>query len=313
MSSSVPVVRDPARLTNFASSHGRIGDSVYASAHMNMNDIAPAGSIASSARDMAQWLRFQLNDGAVGGKRLVSSAALRETHTPQMIMGAGGGAGGTDSLTRFSTYGMGWMVQDYRRALLWQHGGGTDGMTTAMGMLPEQKFGVVVVSNMAGAQFPDLLMRWLFDRQLGAPMRDLSTEALARFATQRRRADSLERSQALQRVAGAQPPLPLPAFAGTYTDSLYGDGTISLENGRLVFERGDWKGPLEYWGYHHFRWGPLPSAVLSTLLVKFDIAADGKVNGLSFTVGADVVSMARKEATAGGRRGGPRDRSPRSR
>ena len=66
----------------------------------NSDNIGPAGSIISSARDMAQWLRFQLNDGTVGGTRLVSSAALRETHTPQIVMGAGAAADGAALPTR---------------------------------------------------------------------------------------------------------------------------------------------------------------------------------------------------------------------
>ena len=62
-------------------------DSVYAKPHSNMDNIGPAGSIISNARDMAQWLRFQLGDGVYNGKRLVSSAALRETHTPLLRAG----------------------------------------------------------------------------------------------------------------------------------------------------------------------------------------------------------------------------------
>jgi CubicO group peptidase (beta-lactamase class C family) len=305
MTSSVPLLRDPERVANLAASHGLSKDSVFVTPHFDADDIAPAGAIASSARDMAQWLRFQLGDGTFAGKRLVSAAALREIHTPQMLVGAGGGVGPPDSLTRFNTYGMGWFVQDYRRALVWQHGGNTDGMTAAMGMLPEQRFGVVVLSNIASAQLPDLLMRWIFDRQLGAPMRDLSAEAFTRYATQRRRADSVEKAQAAQRVAGAQPPLPLTAFVGTYADSLYGEATITLEGGRLSMSRGTWKGPLEYANYGHFRWGPLPSAVVSSLQVKFDLTPDGKVAGLSFTVGADLVTMAKKEAAGAGRGGRP--------
>ena len=302
MTASVPIARTPERLSNFATPHGLARDSVYAlAAHMNIDDMAPAGSIVSNARDMAQWLRFQLGDGTFAGKRLVSAAALRETHTPQMLMGGGGP---TDSATYFSTYGMGWIVQDYRGALMWQHGGNTDGMTAAMGMLPQQKLGVVVLSNMAGAALPDLLMRWIFDRQLGAPMRDLSAAALTRYAAQRRRADSVEQVQTAGRKAAGPPPVPLQTYTGTYVDSLYGEGTVSLENGTLFFERGVWKAPLEHWGYGNFRWGPLPSAVLSQLIVKFDVTVEGKVSGLSFGVGGDVVEMRKKEpATA---RGGTR-------
>lgn len=302
MTSSVPLVREPGRLANFSAAHGRAKDSVYAKPHMSLDDIAPAGSIASNAREMAQWLRFQLGDGTFGGSRLVSAAALREIHTPQMLVGGGGGTG-ADSLTRFNTYGMGWFVQDYRGALVWQHGGGTDGMTTAMGLLPDHKFGVVVLSNLVNGQLPDLVMRWLFDRQLGAAQRDWSAEALQRAAVQRRRADSLEAAQGAQRVAGAAPPLPLTAFAGNYGDSLYGEGTISLESGRLMFARGDWKGPLEYWNHTYFRWGPLPSAVLPSMQLKFDVTADGKVSGLSFTFGQDVVTMARQEPPPAGQPG----------
>ena len=294
MRSSVPVARQPDRLSNFASPHGMTHDTVYATGHMNIDDMAPAGSIVSTARDMAQWLRFQLSGGVYRGQRLVSSAALRETHMPQMLIG--GGLPADDSVTVFNTYGMGWIVQDYRHALVWQHGGNTDGMTTAMGVLPDHKFGVVVLSNMAGAQLPDLLMRWLFDRELGAPTRDLSAQALARYAVQRRRVDSLERVQLAGRPAGAQPPLPLAAFTGTYTDSLYGEGTVGLEGGQLFFARGGWKAPLQYWNYGNFRWGPLASAVVPALFVKFDVTPDGRVTGLSFALGQDVVNMTKKEA-----------------
>jgi len=306
MTTSVPVARTPDKLVNFAAPHGLLRDSVFALAgHMNIDDAAPAGAIVSSARDMAQWLRFQLGDGTFGGKRLVSAAALRETHTPQMLMGAGGGGGGGgDSATYFNTYGFGWMVQDYRGALMWQHGGNTDGMTAAMGMLPQQKLGVVVLSNMAGAALPDILMRWIFDRQLGAPMRDLSATTLARYRMQRQRADSMERVQLAGRTSAGPPPLPLTAYAGTYVDSLYGEGTIALENGKLFFARGDWRGPLEHVAYGNFRWGPLPSAVVRELIVKFDVNVEGKVTGMSFTVGADQIEMRRKEPTPG-RRGGP--------
>ena len=298
MTSSLPLMKQPDRVTNLATPHLVWRDTVFAKAHMDMDDIAPAGSILSNARDMSQWLRFQLGDGMFGGKRLVSAAALRETHTPQMLLGQAG-----DSITRFNTYGMGWMVQDYRGRLMWQHGGNTDGMTTAMGVLPDQKFGVAVMANQHGSPLPDLLMRYLFDRALGVPMRDLSAEALARVATQRRRADSTERAQASQRVEGATPPLPLSAYEGTYTDSLYGDVKIALKDGKLVMERNGFSGPLEFWNGSNFRWGRLASGAIPNLFVKFDVTTDGKVNSLAWGVGADSAYLTRK-APPGGRGAG---------
>ncbi len=294
MASSIPVLRDTAGISPLATPHFLASDTVRTKSHMNIDDMAPAGSIISSARDMAQWVRFQLGDGSAGGKRLMSNAALRETHLPHMLLGGGG----NDSLSRFGTYGMGWFVEDYRQQLVWQHGGNTDGMTTAMGMLPERKFGVVVLSNMHGSPLPGILMRYLFDRQIGAPVRDLSAEALTRVAAQRRRADSTERAQSAQRLVGARPPLPLSAYAGTYVDSLYGEAVVTLEGERLTMRRGEWTAPLEYWNGSNFRWGTLPSAAITSLFVKFDPTPDGKISSLMFAVGADTAYLNRKPASA---------------
>jgi CubicO group peptidase (beta-lactamase class C family) len=291
---------------NVALPHGLTKDSVYRKPFMEGDNIGPAGSILSNARDMGQWLRFQLGDGTFNGKRLLSAATLRETHTPQIVTAAnaGGGAPDSGSVTRFNTYGMGWFVQDYRQQLMWQHGGNTDGSTAAVGMLPEQKLGVAVLSNMNGAQLPNLIMRYIFDRQLNAPMRDWSAEAYSRYLTQRRRADSASAALASKRVAGGAPPLPLTAYAGTYADSLYGDVTIVVEGNRLELKHGSWHGPLEYWNANNFQWTVLPSSPASPMIIKFDIAPDNSVTGLYYGLGADATLLGRKGGRGGGRSGG---------
>jgi CubicO group peptidase (beta-lactamase class C family) len=296
---------------NTARPHGMVKDSVFAEAFMNGNNIAPAGAILSSARDMAQWLRFQLADGSINGKRLVSAAAFRETHTPQILMTGAPEAGMrplSDSVpvTHFSTYGMGWIIEDYHGHLMWQHGGNTIGSTAAVGMLPEDHFGVVVLSNMAGAQLPGILMHYIFDRQIGAPMHDLSAEAYARVIAQRRRADSAQVAQA-GASHHAAPPVELAAFAGSYADSLYGDATVTLENGQLVLKRGEWQGPLEFENTLNFTWKLPGTSPLPSMPIKFEVSPDGKVAGLYFGLGSDATLLTRKSTGGGrgGRRGGP--------
>lgn len=53
-------------------------------------------------------------------------------------------------------------------------------MTAAVGMLPEKKLGVVVLTNMDHTPLADGLMRYIFNRHLGAPVRDYAGEANAR-------------------------------------------------------------------------------------------------------------------------------------
>lgn len=291
--------------TNVSRPHVMEGDSAIVKPFMDGQNIAPAGSILSNARDMAQWLRFQMGDGMFDGKRLVSSAALRETHTPQMLMpGAGRGRGGDAApVTVFSTYGMGWIVEDYRRNLYWHHSGGTEGMTAEVAMLPERRFGVVVLSNVAGAPLPGLLAQYVLDRELGVAVGDPSGDAHARAMAQRRLLDSMQVVQAAQRMKG-EPPVPRSAFVGTYADSVYGEATVALVNGRLELRRGTWRGPLEYWNGTQFRWTTGPGSVTGPLFVKFEIMPDSRVTGMYFGFGGDLYFMGRRAPSAGRGRGG---------
>jgi CubicO group peptidase (beta-lactamase class C family) len=296
--------------TNTSIPHGLDHDTTFIRPQFDAEDIAPAGSIVSNAVDMAQYLRFQMNDGVVNGKRLVSSAALRETHTPQMVMtGRGGGAGGDSvAITHFNTYGFGWMIEDYRGQLVWQHGGNTTGMTTAMGMMPEKKFGVVVLSNMGQAALPELLRQYIFDLELGAPKRDLSGTAYARSVTQRRRADSVAKVQEALHPAGAQPTLPLASYVGTFADSLYGPVNVAMKDGHLELTRGDWSGPLQYWNATNFRWIVPPASPTGPLNIKFEVSPDNVVTGLYFGLGNEATLLSRVGGGRGGRggRGGGR-------
>jgi CubicO group peptidase (beta-lactamase class C family) len=53
---------------------------------INVDGIAPAGAISSTAVDMTAWLRFLLRQGVQNGKALISPAALTTTWTPQILI-----------------------------------------------------------------------------------------------------------------------------------------------------------------------------------------------------------------------------------
>ncbi|HYR10113.1 MAG TPA: serine hydrolase domain-containing protein, partial [Longimicrobium sp.] len=48
--------------------------------------IAAAGSVQSSAADLARWLRFQLGDGSWRGTRLVSDSVMQQLRSPSTII-----------------------------------------------------------------------------------------------------------------------------------------------------------------------------------------------------------------------------------
>ena len=297
MTRSMAVVKDFSRISNVATPHAMSPSASYAVEHEILDNIAPAGSINSTARDMAQYLRFQMGDGTFNGKRIISTAALREIHTPQMLMG-GGGRGG-DGVPRLNAYGLGFFVGDLRDHVYWNHGGNTVGMTTAMGMLPTEKIGVIVLSNLDHTGVPGAVARWVLERHLKVPI-----DAVAQAG--RGGGGGGGGGRGAGRGGAAAPvtttaALDLNAYVGTFADSLFGEVTVTVKDGKLHAVRGGLKGTMEHVNRDNFTWST-GLIVLPTLPLEFLVGTDGRANALSITFSGESWRLARKptQAPAGG-------------
>ena len=118
-------------------------------------EVAPAGSINSSARDMAQWLKFILSGGMAGGKRLVSEKSFEEWLKPQM------------KIAGKASYGLGWFLQEWNGMKVVQHGGNIDGFNSLVAMIPEKKLGFVMLTNVSGSSLGGELMPIVWENILG--------------------------------------------------------------------------------------------------------------------------------------------------
>jgi len=103
----------------------------------NLETIGPAGSIYSTAEDMASWVRLQLARGSFEGRKIVSPENLEATWKPQIPAG-----GGVD-------YGMGWMLQTWNKHRVVQHGGNIFGFSAQVSMYPEDDLGYVLLTNLS--------------------------------------------------------------------------------------------------------------------------------------------------------------------
>ena len=117
-----------------------------------LDAIAPAGSINSSANDMAKWLEFILGGGLAGNKRLVSEASFDEWTKPQMKISPDGKV----------SYGFGWFVQDWNGRKLIQHGGNIDGFNSMVALLPDENVGFVLLTNVSASSLGGELIQTVF-------------------------------------------------------------------------------------------------------------------------------------------------------
>lgn len=118
---------------------------------------APAGAINSNARDMTQWLRFMLAGGVIDGKRLVSEKSFNETITKQMAIG-----GTVD-------YGLGWFLRKWNGHKVVEHGGNIDGFNAQVALMPDQKLGFVLLTNVTGSPMVSFAMNTIWTNLVGAP------------------------------------------------------------------------------------------------------------------------------------------------
>ena len=121
----------------------------------NLVLMGPAGSINASIFDMARFAMFQLGDGTVDGRRIVSRRMMEAMHERQI--GLAGLPEGTSLAQRSSTtrmgYGMGWFTEEYRGHRLVMHPGVIGGFRSNMTLDPEGGVGVVVLTNSSSGRF----------------------------------------------------------------------------------------------------------------------------------------------------------------
>lgn len=267
---------------NHASPHRKDGTGAIAKISWRDLDIAgPFISINATVKDMAQWVRFQLSDGSVDGKRVLSSVQLKEMHTPQIEMSRQHEA--LESLLpehNFFSYGLGWFIHDYRGHVLVWHSGDIDGFSALITLVPKSKLGIVILSNLDGSYMRYALQYNLLDLLLGLPktdwnkwQQDVFEKLMAQMSAG---AKSLEES----RHKDTKPSRSLDVFVGTYEDPAYGPVIISLEDGSLQLKWKLFKGPLTHFHYDTFTPGKDAPPYLQNQPVVFSLGADGEVRSL---------------------------------
>lgn len=255
MTSSSTSIKSLASSDNVASPHSKIDDKVQKVAWRNIDNIGPAGSINSNVLDMAQWLRMNLGGGMYENKRVLSAAAVKEMQTPQTVIRIEGNNERLYPDAHFLNYGLGWFLSDFRGRKLVEHGGAIDGMRAEVGMLPEEKLGVVILTNRHGSVLPHVLMYRVLDAFLGVtPKRDWSAEILKKFTALEEQAKAAEKKTEAERVKNTSPSLALEKYAGVYKNEMYGEAKFAVKDGKLTSDFGpNFAGDLEHWHYDTFR------------------------------------------------------------
>ncbi|HKT32398.1 MAG TPA: serine hydrolase domain-containing protein, partial [Gammaproteobacteria bacterium] len=160
-----------------AAPHALVDGKVTVIRRYNTDAMAPIGGINSSVNDLSHWLLMLLDNGSYNGKSVLSPDVIAQMETPQMVVPVDSGIGSwlhaMSPASQFLNYGLGFVVEDYAGRKLVMHDGDIDGMASALGMLPSEHLGVVVLTNMDHDDARNALLYHIFDAYLGLPPRDV--------------------------------------------------------------------------------------------------------------------------------------------
>ena len=235
----------------------------------------PAGSVHTSANDLAQWLKALLQDGAP----LLQKATFDELTTPQIVM--------QDVLnselaplaylqpaTHFWTYGLGWWVMDYHGEKVLMHGGQMPGYNSAVAFFPQRKLGLAVMVNVHQTLAHAALFYAISDILLDKHGRDWSADfqmvAQGYMAEVKNQVDDMR----LARDLNLLPSNGLGAYTGTFSNDIFGEMTVTLEGESLQLRYGVNIAALEHWQGDTFLAHWNLKGLMDDSLVAF--SADGK-------------------------------------
>lgn len=292
------VAVDHTLATNHASSHARVDGVHQPIRTRKLFNIEGANAVNSTAKDMARWLLFNLGDGKWEGKQIVSTEAMNEMHSPQTIIRTTPAMRSARGVHYFAGYGLGWQVMDFRgHKMLW-HSGNADGMPVYMAVLPEDKIGVLVMTNSweAGTLHGAIASR-ILDTLLGEPKpRDWADETIQALRDAAKRGEEETAAFEKSRIPNTKPSRPLDAYAGTYVDTVHGDMVIAHDAGRLTLTFGGGeKADLEHWHHDVFRvrWHDRVYVWADTLMA-FSLDANAKPQRFDMKLYRDAIEAVRR-------------------
>ena len=243
----------------------------------------PAGALFSTLADLIQWLKVHVNNGCVGDVQIVSPENLKQMHLPQMVIPGGGFNEALTGNTIFA-YGLGWFIEPYRGYTLIHHGGNVEGHSLIIAFVPQEKIGVVVLTNIAMVPLRDVLLYESIDRALDLSDQDWNKKFHEMFDPIIVGEAQAKQTAAQEKIENAPPTHPLETFVGNYQADGYpnfavrmnGDGMQACTEGSLAWST------LRHYHYTVFEW--YLADFDTWVKVRFLINDEGEINSVSVPI-----------------------------
>lgn len=256
---------------------------------------AAAAGIKSNVSDLAKWVALQLAGGRLpNGAALFSEKQAAEMWSAQIPIRIPEPIPALKSTRpNFAAYGLGWSLRDYQGRKVVTHTGGLTGMVSLTLLVPEEKLGILVLTNQEETGAFQSIGYHILDHYFGLPPADWISAYIASASKTRREANEKEAKAFAARIPSTRPSLPLASYAKSYTDPWYGKATIEVRDNNLYLRflgTPSMHGPLEHFHLDTFivRW---QDPTIPDAYVHFSHRIDGGVSGFRMLAISDLADF----------------------
>ena len=194
--------------------------------------MSPAGSINSSAKEMANWLKVWLNEGKFNNKQILPAKYVEKAINPLMLVGNGIKDEQFPD-QHLNSYGYAWFISSYKGHYRLEHGGNIDGFSANVSFFPTDDIGIVVLVNQDGSGLPTLVRNTISDEILGLEKTDWKTYYNEIISSLKKQEEEETQEQEDGIIPNTNPTHSLTEYTGDYTHQGYGTFKIEVKNDSL--------------------------------------------------------------------------------
>jgi CubicO group peptidase (beta-lactamase class C family) len=226
---------------SIARPHATLGQGTPKRTYLQKTDATmhSAGGVFMSAADAVKWLELLVEDGLLGGRKVVSTAAVKASREPQVTVGKSFGPYTRDQ------YALGWYTGVYgeQKHQFVHHFGSFAGTRAHVSYMPEEKIGVSVLVNdgEVGFRLVDLIANYVYDELTDAPEASSRYEESIEQLVKQRDIQQVKLLARAREIAAREWTLnqSLEHYAGVYENEQFGTFVVSVEGDRLWFAIGN--------------------------------------------------------------------------
>ncbi|WP_420402044.1 serine hydrolase domain-containing protein [Flagellimonas sp.] len=186
---------------------------------VSLDNAVAAGGINSSIDDMLLWIQMCLNKGTLNKKQVLSRNNFETMTSPKIPLDNRGSG----------SYGFGWYIdyEDSKKVLY--HGGGMPGYKSIVALYPEEKIGIVVLTNKI-TMINEGLMNMISSYIINPELTDWSQNRkyFTYFSYSWDREENIQISPNI--------PSSFAKYCGVFEDKVYGQAQVKMVNSDAILE-----------------------------------------------------------------------------